>query len=63
MVVGGSYPSAEVQSVYSTAPADRANEQVVTHGHFLKRSTTDLNLVFSFYTVCLSLPGYLLIVG
>ena len=23
-LIGGSYPSAEVQSVYSTAPADRA---------------------------------------
>ena len=23
---GGSYPSAEVQSAYSTAPADRAND-------------------------------------
>ena len=30
-LIGGSYPSVEVQSVYSTAPADWANEVLDNH--------------------------------
>ena len=50
----GSYPSAEVQSTYSTAPADRANEKRKTHlnRYFLIKKGTiskNLNVSLSFF--------------
>ena len=52
MVVGGSYPSAEVQSEYSTAPADWTIKKLITLQRFIvSNSSLVLFMLENFHCV------------